>query len=69
MNSRAKSAAFDSGEEVRVAATVPVPGGVVLSDEEHQLRAGKPPKSAARALIVARSILRKVRSACAVGAS
>jgi hypothetical protein len=60
---RNTSTSFDGKEDILSAATVPLPGGVVLTDEETLFRQGKPPGTIARSRIVARSILRKVRHA------
>ncbi len=49
-------------EDVAKALTVPLPGGVRLTDEEHELRCGRD-LGHGRAVIVARSILTKVRNA------
>lgn len=62
---RTVSASYDSNDEILSAATVPLPGGVNLTDEEKLFRQGTQPKAHGRRLIVARSILRKVRAAVA----
>ena len=52
------------GDEIERAVTITIPGGVVLTSEEWQLRE-KHTMNLDRALIVARSILKKVETACA----
>ncbi len=49
--------------DIQTAATVPLPGGVVLTSEERDFRDGRTMKHD-RAVIVARSILTKVRGVC-----
>lgn len=51
-------------EDIAAATTVTIPGGVVLTSEEQQLRDHKT-MDLSRGGIVARSILTKVRNACA----
>lgn len=59
-----KSQREQDAEDIAKAYSVPIPGGVRLTDEEQQLRDQKT-MNLARAGIVARSILRKVAAACA----
>jgi hypothetical protein len=53
--------------EIAAAFTITLPGGVRLTSEERGFRESHKPPSPERALIVARSILTKVRVACGGG--